>query len=558
MSSILSSIEKKIALAASVYDTNHPETNDPFPPRIHHSHDSFLERTIDEHNPTTAHPPIHSNKRRSHGRMSIYQNSRLKGVQLDMKKGRKKRPPSGGPTSVVDQGIVERYQILQESSLEFMHLIETEARKLLDVQQRVMEESLHLEHIRKEFGGYTTSTSVLNSGERGTQVEIAKEKAFFEQHIQNLESELVASNTLVSKEVIFQNKITLLINEQRRLIGGKKKSLIQLNGEINNCRKEIQEFRLEILSTKKQCTKEKSNIEKLKKNEQRMMMHMSKEIEKVAMQKNRAAVQFKINMTSFKQEVERQRRAVTMERLKTMPKRPSTSQSRRKPRTSLRARVGATDKRSHRKNARPRTAGGQLASKQPRFANKADVMKGSRKQKRRPSTAENIGASSLFQATTKVDNKVDSKAESKQAVAGTEQQADDEAGDESKTKKPRSPSRGSPPPKVYASLKPNWDHEPDAKHDVTKHPKLWMPGRTFDTTPAIQRSSFSFSVSFLHTHGVCFFNFVIFICFQFFFRSTRKKRPLRGSLALFEKYSQSIGQTGFFGRSKSIPFRCNK
>ena len=558
MSSTLSSIEKKIALAASVYDTNHhPETNDPFPPRIHHSHDSFLERTIDEHNPTTAHPPIHSNKRRSHGRMSIYQNSRLKGVQLDMKKGRKKRPPSGGPTSVVDQGIVERYQILQESSLEFMHLIETEARKLLDVQQRVMEESLHLEHIRKEFGGYTTSTSVLNSGERGTQVEIAKEKAFFEQHIQNLESELVASNTLVSKEVIFQNKITLLINEQRRLIGGKKKSLIQLNGEINNCRKEIQEFRLEILSTKKQCTKEKSNIEKLKKNEQRMMMHMSKEIEKVAMQKNRAAVQFKINMTSFKQEVERQRRAVTMERLKTMPKRPSTSQSRRKPRTSLRARVGATDKRSHRKNARPRTAGGQLASKQPRFANKADVMKGSRKQKRRPSTAENIGASSLFQATTKVDNKVDSKAESKQAVAGTEQQADDEAGDESKTKKPRSPSRGSPPPKVYASLKPNWDHEPDAKHDVTKHPKLWMPGRTFDTTPAIQRSSFSFSVSFLHTHFV-FLTLSFLFVFQFFFRSTRKKRPLRGSLALFEKYSQSIGQTGFFGRSKSIPFRCNK
>ena len=557
MSSTLSSIEKKIALAASVYDTNHhPETNDPFPPRIHHSHDSFLERTIDEHNPTTAHPPIHSNKRRSHGRMSIYQNSRLKGVQLDMKKGRKKRPPSGGPTSVVDQGIVERYQILQESSLEFMHLIETEARKLLDVQQRVMEESLHLEHIRKEFGGYTTSTSVLNSGERGTQVEIAKEKAFFEQHIQNLESELVASNTLVSKEVIFQNKITLLINEQRRLIGGKKKSLIQLNGEINNCRKEIQEFRLEILSTKKQCTKEKSNIEKLKKNEQRMMMHMSKEIEKVAMQKNRAAVQFKINMTSFKQEVERQRRAVTMERLKTMPKRPSTSQSRRKPRTSLRARVGATDKRSHRKNARPRTAGGQLASKQPRFANKADVMKGSRKQKRRPSTAENIGASSLFQATTKVDNKVDSKAESKQAVAGTEQQADDEAGDESKTKKPRSPSRGSPPPKVYASLKPNWDHEPDAKHDVTKHPKLWMPGRTFDTTPAIQRSSFSFSVSFLRCFVFLTWSFLF--VFNLFFRSTRKKRPLRGSLALFEKYSQSIGQTGFFGRSKSIPFRCNK
>ena len=85
----------------------------------------------------------------------------------------------------------ERYKRLQASSLEYMHLIETEARKLLEVQHQVMQASLHLEHIRKEFGGYVTSTTVLNSSERGELLIVSVDITFISPTIQYLINTLI-------------------------------------------------------------------------------------------------------------------------------------------------------------------------------------------------------------------------------------------------------------------------------------------------------------------------------------------------------------------------------
>tara|TARA_B100000795_G_scaffold186381_1_gene141641 strand:- start:336 stop:1232 length:897 start_codon:yes stop_codon:yes gene_type:complete len=197
----------------------------------------------------------------------------------------------------IDQGTVERYKRLQASSLEYMHLIETEARKLLEVQHQVMQASLHLEHIRKEFGGYVTSTTVLNSGERGSKEEMAKEKAFFEQHVSNLESEVVAHNTMVSKEIIVQEKMKSKIDNQRRVIWTKKKALVIINNDIESFRKNCKKYRVQVHELKNECTKEKGRMNRMKATEKVIVNKLAKEISRVHQQKMDAATQFKNNMT---------------------------------------------------------------------------------------------------------------------------------------------------------------------------------------------------------------------------------------------------------------------
>jgi hypothetical protein len=454
-------LEARVKRAANVYNPKQPpqsvssEHNPEHYPETNQfdNPDIMMEEMSNDLNSKSVVGTRQQQKKQQHTRMSIYQNKNM----TEHKMKRQKRSKSPSLSSVVDQGTVERYQKLQELSLEYMHLIETEARKLLDMQKKVMEESLHLEHIRKEFGGYTTATSVLNSGERGSKEAIAKEKAFFEQHIQNLESELVAANKMVSKEIIKQDKIRLLVNEQRRLIVGKKKSLIQLNKEINSYRKKTTKCKSNALMIQEDIMEEKEKMIKMEKNEQTMMIKSTNDIEQVSLQKRTAAVQFKNNMTSMKQEVERQRRAVTMERLKTMPKRPHTSQgTRKKGRVSLRARVGKSE--HERRQTRPRTAGGQLISRK-KIANKAEVMKGSRKQKEKDISLESFSGA-LFQSKNDCSsNNTDDQDESADLMNSS------------------SYTVSSPSNKKPLSLKPTYDDDPDAEHDITKHPKLWMPGR---------------------------------------------------------------------------------
>ena len=387
--------------------------------------------------------------------------------------------------SIVDKGTVKRYQRLQAASLEYMHLIEQEARKVLEVQQQVMEESLHLEHIRKEYGGYCIPTTALNSGERGSKEAIAKEKAFFERHIANLESELVAANTLVSKDIIMQDHVRMQVNEQRHLIVGKKQSLLLLNQSIHQIRKDCVQFHSDIHDMQHECVKETTKIERMKQHEKVRISKTAKDIQKVHAQKIKAAATFKNNMTFSKQEVERQRRAVTMERLKTIPKRPHTSQGGHKGRLSLRARVGTSKtatKEQRLQQRRPRTAAAATSRRSSRgggVVNKAEIMKGSRNS-RRPSSSHGggVGSGSRRRSSTgssllfaNADANANENAKEKDTAVS-------KLVSKPSTTSPTSPARKrksiqSPPP----SLKPTYENDPHAKHDVTKHPKLWMPGR---------------------------------------------------------------------------------
>jgi len=156
---------------------------------------------------------------------------------------------------------------------------------------------LHLEHIRKEFGGYVTSTTVLNSGERGSKEEMAKEKAFFEQHVSNLESEVVAHNTMVSKEIIVQEKMKSKIDNQRRVIWTKKKALVIINNDIESFRKNCKKYRVQVHELKNECTKEKGRMNRMKATEKVIVNKLAKEISRVHQQKMDAATQFKNNMT---------------------------------------------------------------------------------------------------------------------------------------------------------------------------------------------------------------------------------------------------------------------
>ena len=437
------SIEERIDRAAALYDpapANKPETNDGNSKgKLQSSTKKVVfkggkRKTIGGrglNNPSSGVPPKgHKSARRS----------------LADTNNKRAPPPI---MNVVDQGIVKRYKRLQASSLEYMHLIETEARKLLEAQQKVMQASLHLEHIRKEHGGYVTSATVLNSGERGSKEALAKEKAFFEQHIANLESELVAANKMVSKEVIVQDKIRKKIDNQRRIIWTKKHTFIKINSDIESYRNGCKKFRHDVHELQIDCTKEKSRMERMKQTEKSIIQRMASEIQRVHQQKMHAATQFKNNMTSSKQEVERHRRKVNLERLKSQPRRPHSSQG--TTRKSLRSRV----KKKVTSN-RPRTAGGKLVfSKTKNFVNKADVLKGSRNAQKN-STADKNPLGSLF------------------GGGSEENDDDDDDEEENDAETAANMSMASKKPK---SLKPTFDDDPLAMHDPTKNPRIWMPGR---------------------------------------------------------------------------------
>jgi hypothetical protein len=175
------------------------------------------------------------------------------------------RPPSFSRVQdPAARAAAARYAVVQKQSHEYMHLIETEARKLLEVQQSVMQASLHLEHIREHHGGYVTTRSVLNSGERGSKEAMAREKAFFEQHIANLEKEVVAANHMCAKETTLQAELRVKINEQRRLIGGKKKALIRISQGLQHYRRDIKEGRIVVAQLKDACLAEQSRMNRIR------------------------------------------------------------------------------------------------------------------------------------------------------------------------------------------------------------------------------------------------------------------------------------------------------
>ena len=316
-------MEDRIDRAASLYDPSFKST------------DRAPETSMDD----STHLPSQSKPRMAHSKpckpMPRINASRGKPNKArlniksnkDRQKDQKDRQRPFSPImSIVDQGIVERYKRLQNSSLEYMHLIEQEARNLLEVQQEVMQVSFHLEHIRKEHGGYVTSATVLNSGERGSKEALAKEKAFFEHHIANLESELVSANKTASKEIILQDKIVIKVNEHRRHIQSKKITLVNMNQDIERYRQDCFATKKEIKESKRECMKEQERMKRMKVTEKSIMYKLDHETNRIHQQKMDAAIQFKNNMTSSKQEVERHRRKVNLERLKSQPRRPQTSQ----------------------------------------------------------------------------------------------------------------------------------------------------------------------------------------------------------------------------------------
>ena len=180
-------------------------------------------------------------------------------------RGKRKQPPSlAHIQDPATRAAAARYAVVQKKSHEYMHLIETEARKLLEIQQSVMQASLNLEHIREQHGGYVTARSVLNSGERGSKEAMAREKAFFEQHIANLEKEVVAANHMCAKEITLQAEMRVKINEQRRLIGGKKEALIRISQNLQRYRRDIKEGRIVVAQLKDACVGEKSRMDRIR------------------------------------------------------------------------------------------------------------------------------------------------------------------------------------------------------------------------------------------------------------------------------------------------------
>ncbi len=163
-------------------------------------------------------------------------------------------------------------------------------------------------------------------------------------------------------------------------------------------------------------------------------------INDIGLKRRQAHAQHRANLTSSKQEVERNRRKVNMANLKSVGTRgrPATASGAAPPRMVP---------------TRPKTA------PKRNFVNKAMQKKKERQfqRKARALRMKDNAASNLFSSGG--GGGEDTEAE----------QADPSSSSPS-SKKSRSKS---PPP----SLRPNWDHDPRATDDPTKNPKKWLPGR---------------------------------------------------------------------------------
>ena len=360
--------------------------------------------------------------------------------------GRKGAEPKTA-MSAEDKHAVQRYKLLQDDSHTYMNLVETEARKLLEVQQLVLQASMHLEHIRGQHGGYTTPSSVLNSGERGSKEAVAREKAFFKQHVANLESEVVAANTLASKEVILQGQIRAKVNQQRRTICGKKETILRISRELQTTKHSIQRIRGDAKFMRDQCTKEKTRIDRIAVREKKMMNAIAKKIFKVEQQRRAAITRHRMEMTSNKQEVERKRRAANLEALATKP-----TKGGRQLRPSTAANGAAARSRIAR---RPTTAPKRNAKN---FINPATVKKSERSFRSNARKIRKQKAAHLHIH--------------KHGQVGYDEDTDDE--DYADVRPLSSAERAkSPPP----DLRPDFSDNPDALEDPATNPRKWLPGR---------------------------------------------------------------------------------
>ena len=162
-------------------------------------------------------------------------------------------------------------------------------------------------------------------------------------------------------------------------------------------------------------------------------------INDIELKRRQAHAQHRINLTSSKQEVERNRRKVNMENLKSAGARgrPATASGAAPPRTVP---------------TRPKTA------PKRNFVNKAVQKKKERQfqRKARVLRLKDNAASNLFSAG-----------------GGGGHPEGDQADPASSFPSSTEAQSNSRPP----DLRPNWDHDHSAMDDPTKNPKKWLPGR---------------------------------------------------------------------------------
>ena len=347
--------------------------------------------------------------------------------------------------SIDDKAAIKRYKLLQDESSKYMNLVETQARKLLEIQQKVMQASMHLEYIRSQHGGYNIPTSVLNSGEKGSKEAVEREKAFFEKHISNLESQVVAENTMRSKEDILQAKLRANIEKIRRTIMSKKETILHISADLDKTKLSIQSMRSNIETVRNTCLKEKKKIDRVAQREKRMMGHIAKQIFTVEHQRREAIARHRMEMTSTKHQVEKKRRAANLEGLATRPAkagrrlRPSTAANNISTQNIVARRPTTAPKRQNNNFVDP-----AMQSKSERtFRNQA-------KKVREEESSRQLASSGIFVSTTI-------------ANLGSE-------GDKALVL-PTSPLRSPPPP-----IRPDFSDDPEAVEDPVRNPRKWLPG----------------------------------------------------------------------------------
>lgn len=217
---------------------------------------------------------------------------------------------------------VIKYRKLQATSHSYMHLVESEARNLLEMQQKVMKASLRLEQLRQQHGGHITGKSALNSA-GPTQEDEVRKSAGQKRRIANLEKQVQNSNTIMSKELHRQSQMKLDIEEGRHKMMSRKTRVRLLTDDLDEMRRQIGISRAQLNQEKTSCMQLKKTMMEMNNRDQGEASELAALLRNIDRRKRRAQTEFRHSTTHLKQEVEAARRKKNLTLLAS--KRPATA-----------------------------------------------------------------------------------------------------------------------------------------------------------------------------------------------------------------------------------------